>query len=122
MDASNNQHLHAYGETQAADIALCKTVSDMLNKHYPNHPWLIGCNHEAGDLYIQLQYPSRIGKLARHGYRIHMDSALNHDVLKQKVMRGGGELLERWGLERNAANSNSYEKARINGLITEGQV
>jgi hypothetical protein len=117
--SSGNVHLSAYGKTQAADIALCKDISDILNRHYPNHPWMVGCNHEAGDLYIQLAYPSRIGHLARHGYRIHM--ACSQDLMKKKVMRAGGELLERWKLPREKANSDSYAKAKSNGLITTGE-
>ncbi len=117
-----NIHLLASGDTAAADIALCYQISELLNKHYNGHPWMIGCNHEAGDLHIQLAYPSRIGKLGRHGYRIHITNIVNHDVLAKKVMLAGGELLERWGLERDQADEQSYAKAKEHGLIKEGAI
>lgn len=124
IDSSHgNSHIHAYGESQAADIALCKQVSDILNQHYLNHPWLIGCNHETGVFSIKLLYPNKVGMIGHYGIMLHLlKTASNHDILKKKVMLAGGELLERWGLDRNNANVDSYAKARTSGLITEGQV
>jgi len=124
IDSSHgNSHIHAYGESQAADIALCSKVSEILNKHYLNHPWLIGCNHETGVFSIKLLYPNKLGMIGNHGVLLHLrKSAANHDILKKKVMRAGGELLERWKLATKKADADSYAKAKTNGLITEGVV
>lgn len=124
IDSSHgNSHVHAYGESQAADISLCSQVSEILNKHYLNHPWLIGCNHETGVFSIKLLYPNHVGMIGNYGVLLHLrKSAANHDVLQKNVMRAGGELLERWGMDRGKADNLSYEKAKNGKLITEGKV
>lgn len=123
MDTSHgNSHIHAYGESEAADIGLCSQVSEILNKHYLNHPWLIGCNHETGVFHIKLLYPDKRGMIGHLGIMLHIKKQGNHDILARNVMRAGGELLERYNLSRITADENSYAKARENGLIKEGQV
>lgn len=123
MDTSHgNSHIQTYGESEAADIALCSEISSILNKHYENHPWLIGCDHEHGVFHIKLLYPDKIGRITHHGIMLHIGKNSNHDTLKRKVMLAGGELLERKQMPTNAANAYSYERAKETKLILDGMI
>ena len=114
----------ARGEHHTADIALCQRVSDDLTNHYPGHPWAIGADHEAGCLWIHLAYPDNRAAQAEEirgpefgipGYLLHTGKLQNkYDF--NKVMRAGGELLERYKLQRGAYRDGDWGKARENGI------
>ena len=90
--------LTAYSEGEAAEVAMCKRVADVLQKHYPNYPWMTGISDMvAGVVVIDLPYkpPSLRGM----GYMLHM----KHVDDEKAIMRAGGEWLERLSLARAAA-------------------
>lgn len=105
------------GETRMADEDVCLAVGEDLTKHYPGYPWMVGCNHEAGTLQIDLMV-DKPPHLRNYGYMLHISSVLGSDGQK-KVMRAGGELLERYGLRRGWAHPDTEEIAREHGLITD---
>lgn len=112
--------LEQYGQQQSKDILLCHQVSEVLNKHYEGHPWLVGANHDAGTINVQLTYLDKLGRMFKHGFLLHISKIQSIGDLEKKVMRSGGELLERWKLSRTRATNESWQKAQQNGLITEG--
>lgn len=115
--------LEHYGEQKAKDILLCHQVNAVLNKHYPGHPWLIGANHEAGTINVQLTYldkHGKVGKMGNWGFLLHIAKVKTIPDLEKKVMLAGGELLERWQLARDKATDTSWQKAKENTLITDG--
>jgi hypothetical protein len=105
------------GETRMADQDVCIAVGEDLSKHYPNYLWMVGCNHEAGTLHIDLQVPKPIG-LQNYAYRLNISTVLGPGGQKA-VMRAGGELLERFGLRRGMAVPETDAIAREHGLITD---
>lgn len=104
----------------AADLIVCHQVNEILQKHYPNHLWAVGCNHEAGTVHVELPYQTRIQTRFPFGFLLHVSSMKNADEMEKKVMLAGGELLERYKLKRGAATSQTRLLAKENGLNTDG--
>ncbi|HKS73269.1 MAG TPA: hypothetical protein VJQ82_08730 [Terriglobales bacterium] len=108
----------SHGPTAVADIALCKMIYETLLEHYPNHPWLIGANSESGAADIKLLYTDPRNPRTNWGYSLNLNSLVTHDERKRKIVRAGGELLERYGLARNGAREDSLLRAIEHGLDT----
>ena len=118
----------ARGPLYEADIAICKQVADDLGKHYPGHPWAIGADHEAGVLWIHLAYPDNRMTAADvmsgpsfgiPGYLLHIKS-LKSKYDWGKVMRAGGELLERYDIARGRMRESDWQKASEHGMDKAG--
>lgn len=106
--------IETFTEGDAADVSLCKRVSDVLMKHYPGYPWMVGMwEAQTGVLVIDLppQYKPT-NKLRQAAYLMHIFNAY-HD---ENVVRAGGEWLERLRLERGAAPDDADLRAQENGL------
>jgi hypothetical protein len=106
------------GPTRMQDEDVCIAVGEDLTRAYPGYLWMVGCNHEAGTLHIDLQVPKPIGMEA-YGYLLYISSVLGPGGQKI-VMRAGGELLERFGLRRGSAAQETNHIAADHGLITDG--
>jgi hypothetical protein len=102
------------GDNQMADQDVCIAVGEDLTKHYPGYLWMVGCDHEAGTIQIDLQCDKPIG-MERYGYLLHLSTVMGAGGQKA-VMRAGGELLERFGLRRKWAHPDTADIARENGL------
>lgn len=90
--------LVAYTEGDAAEIAMCKRVADVLQKYYPGHAWMVGISDmSAGCITIDL--PHKPPSLRSFGYLLHMANVGD----EKQIMRAGGEWLERLSLARKAA-------------------
>jgi hypothetical protein len=90
--------LTSYTEGDAAEVALCKQVADVLHKHFPGYPWLVGMSSiQAGALVIDLPY--KPPSLRQWGYLFHASNVGD----EAQIMRAGGEWLERLSLARKAA-------------------
>lgn len=107
-------YVEGSGATRMADQDVCIAVGEDLQKHYPDFPWMVGCNHEAGTIAIDLGVEKPPG-LERYGYLLHIDTVLGAGG-QTAVMRAGGEILERFGLRRGAAADGFRERAAENGL------
>lgn len=106
-----------YGELAMSEEDLCIAVGEDLARHYPGHPWCVGCDLLAGYIVIDLGYtkPEAIRNMA---YLLHPQTLMSPGA-QHKVMQAGGELLERFGLPRGPAKSGSGERAFENGLIAD---
>jgi hypothetical protein len=90
--------LTSYTEGDAAEVAMCKKVGDVLQKHYPGYQWLVGISDmHSGVVVIDL--PFKPPSLRSFGYLLHMKNADDDS----QIMRAGGEWLERLSLARSAA-------------------
>jgi len=108
----------ASGDT--ADIEVCKRVSEVLQKHFPGHLWLIGADHQAGTVVIDLPYAKPM-RLREMRFMLYLSTCLGSDAEKH-IMRAGGELLERFGLARGEANKESYAQALEHGLNADAAI
>ena len=77
------------------DNDLAKFVLELLHKHYPGHTWLVQATHSQGILTIQ--NPSLSYKM---GMRMFIPKIVNYSDLIKKVIRYGGEFLERHNVSR----------------------
>lgn len=112
-----NQESH--GETAIADIEICKAVAAVLMRHYEGHVWHVGCDSSATVrmIDIKLNYPDKLGCLPKYGYKMKIDGCTD-----AKIMRAGGELLERYRLARSRATQYSMANAIENGVDKSGMV
>lgn len=103
-----------------ADIEVCKRVSEILQKHFPGHLWLTGCDHKAGTVVIDLPYAKPM-HLREMRFMLYISTCLGSDAEKH-IMRAGGELLERFGLARGEAKQESYQQALEHGLNADAAI
>lgn len=95
---------------ELADVALAVRAADKLNEQYPGHLWAVHLNDE------QLGGVMVIRNLAvsfRYGYVIKL-SRVYADPDLGCVMRAGGEILERAGMQRGWWDGNNA--VRIDGI------
>lgn len=113
MDAA----VQSSGETEMADRDICVAVGQDLAQMYPGHPWMVGCDHGAGTVIIDLAY-EKPAQLRNMAYMLHLSSMMAPGA-RAKVMRAGGEMLERFGLGRTRATKEASAMAKENGLIAD---
>ena len=107
-------YVEASGPRAMADRDVCIAVGEDLARHYPDYPWRVGCNHEAGTIVIDLGVPKPLG-MANMGMLLHIGAVLGPGG-QSKVMRAGGELLERFGLSRAKRQEDMRDIAAEHGL------
>jgi hypothetical protein len=106
-------------EIDLRDIEQAKAIATVLLKHYPGHIWNVSVdssrNNRTCD--IKLNYPDRLGILPKYGYKIHLSI-----LTDEKVVRAGGELLERHRLARGRSNSYTMADVIKNGCDRSGEI
>ena len=100
------------------DQDVCMAVSEDLCATYPGYPWLVGCDHDAGTVAIDLAV-EKPPAFRNFGYMLHLSSIMGPGG-QQKVRTAGGELLERYNLRRDRAPEDIYARAKDNGLDVRG--
>jgi hypothetical protein len=105
------------GPNAMADQDLCQAIGEDLTRAYPGYLWCVGCDHGAGTVCIDLGVPKPIG-LENWAYLLFIETVIGPGGQK-RVMRAGGELLERYGLRRTFAHTETPEIARGHGLILD---
>ena len=98
----------------ADDIALCGRVADTLNNHYPGHLWATHLNSDATGGVLIIRH---MGLSTRYGYVLHLKSLHNDPDLK-RVMRAGGEMLER---ARLAQKGRGEQAKHVDGMRPQDQ-
>jgi hypothetical protein len=86
------------------DVALAKRITEVLMKHYPGHPWAVYVDGEHGMAHIK-----NMGLSGNWGFMLHINFLEpDPNSLDRKVMRAGGELLERYNITRGAVRMKEY--------------
>lgn len=106
-----------YGEHKLKDLAIGKKILDILEKYYAGHDWFVNCCHQAGTATVQLMYEGQDKKVRiwKYGFVLHLINLVG-DELDKKVMRAGGEVLERYNMARKAVSENSIIDFFTNGI------
>ena len=81
------------------DLIMSKDMAEALHAAYPGHLWAVQVSHETGMADIRNLYLS-----GNWGYRIKIPAIYSASDFKKQVLRGGGEMLERYRLRRGAAD------------------
>ena len=77
------------------DYVMSKNMAEALHKHYPGHQWAVTCEGAKGiatirDLFLSGQW----------GYILKLPEIYSGSAFEADVIRAGGEILERFGLDR----------------------
>jgi hypothetical protein len=100
-------------ETEAEDLTMSKDVGDALNKAYPNWAWAVHANTVGG--VVDIWNPALDMK---YGFRL-MISDINNDPALRCVLRAGGEMLERFKMNRGKFNLDDWMNAQrdVRGIL-----
>ena len=105
---AEGSHTHGFhnkeGYFDEANAALGKHVGEALAKFYPGHPWGVASELEHGIVKLCIQ------GFSQWQYVIHAAS-LKGDPSMKRVMRAGGELLERLDMPRNGFKMDAWRAA-----------
>jgi hypothetical protein len=85
---------------EVLDMDMCKEALELLHAHYPMHLWVARCN--GGVLFIKnlrLTGPKGNGAF---GFALKTSNLTDAKQRAAKIIRAGGELLERAGWARQA--------------------
>ena len=96
-------------DTPQADVNelnLMTQVRDTLERHYPGHFWLVGVNQSI----IVIRNTLLSGE---YGYVIPIPMIYSASYLADEVMRAGGEILERYRMQRAKMNMGAIIDAVI---------
>lgn len=86
------------------DQQICEMVAGVLLRHYPGHEWLVQADRRKG--MIDIRNISLDGGL---GCRIKMDGPATSSEMERLAMLYGGELLERFHVERGRLNQEKVD-------------
>lgn len=87
---------------EQSDMAIAKQVGEALQRHYPNHPWVISVQGRA----LIVRHLAIAAEVAAKIHREGFGSVLPKDRLgtpkqiRRTAVKFGGELLEAFGLPR----------------------
>jgi hypothetical protein len=82
----------------ANDLILAKEMADALHAHYPGHMWAVTVQGAQGVADIR-----NFGLSGRYGYRLRLVDNYSFSDYKARVIRAGGEILERYRVPRGQA-------------------
>lgn len=91
-----------------AKMATAKWVGEKLNQHYPGHPWFVEVKGDRFGAVILIQLMGIMP--ANRYYLVKFADALT-DPGGKKIMRGAGELLERYGIPRQGFTMDNWVAA-----------
>ena len=91
-----------------ADHSLCVAAFQTLVKHYPGHFWRVRADSKQG--IAQIQIHQLMGDTL--WWNIRLDESSNHNDFRLAVIRGGGEILERYALPRTAMDLDQFLEVR----------
>ncbi len=90
-------------------MAIAKWTGELLNRHYPGHPWYceVVMNKTGGLIKIQLR-----GLMpADRWYCCQLSQVITDPGGKRTVIKGAGEILERYQIKRGAFDLNDWQAA-----------
>lgn len=90
----------------AREQFLAKRISEILEKHYPEHFWAVNVDINGG---VAVVYNLRLS--GNWGFVLHLNNIeVGHKTFARLVMQSGGELLERYRLRRGRYCIDEYSQ------------
>lgn len=90
-------------EINANDLVMAKQMADALHKHYPGHLWAVTCDGSKGIATIR-----SLDLSGNYGYVLKLSDGYSASQFDQRVMRAGGEILERFKMARGRFDPDKY--------------
>lgn len=91
----------------SADFALAMQIANLLDKHYPGHPWATWADHDQGIAVIKNCALDR-----KLGMIMHIANLSSPNEVESQVIERGGQFLERFNIPRGAMRPQDYEAAK----------
>ena len=92
-------------------IGMAKWAAGLLQHHYPGHAWavrvMVSPKGDGGIIFLSI--PALMGD--DHGYVCHLSDCWDDNGGLRTIVRGGGELLERYGIHRGAFSATDLNSA-----------
>ena len=108
------------GTAEIADYNLSKQVGDILMEVYPGYAWLVRVNSDGGVCMIKCgQIECALAGGIMPSMVIHMQNMTDPSILRKKIIRFGGELLERANLKRGKWSGELPK--RVDGIAEQHQ-
>lgn len=82
-----------------ADLMMSKDMAEALHAEYPGHLWAVQVIGEQGVCYIR-----NLALSGNYGYTILLPQVYSASDFRKQVVRGGGEILERFKQRRGAVD------------------
>lgn len=92
-----------------AKMATAKWTGELLQRHYPGHPWMVEVrmNRWGGVIQIQLRGIMPVDRW----YVVKLSSVISDPGGKRTVLKGAGELLERYQIPRAPFSIDHWKQA-----------
>lgn len=86
----------------ALDYNTAKEMSDILHEAYPRHLWAVTCEGDKGIATVR-----NMALSGEWGFVLKLNEIYTASDWKKKIVRAGGELLERFCLDRCEGNQDA---------------
>lgn len=96
-------------ERANAEIATAKWTGELLDRGYPGHPWAVEVQMAATGGIIKIQLRGLMPP--DRWYVCHLSDVLTDPGGKRTVLRGAGEILERYKIPRQRFNADDWKGA-----------
>lgn len=115
----NTDDSGAVSDFARAELATCKWVGELLQRTYPGHPWFVEVKGSPTGAVIMIQLrgimpPDR-------WYVVKFADVLTDPGGKRTVLRGAGELLERYQIPRTGFSIDEWRQALLRFPIGDGR-
>ncbi len=87
----------------ANDLLMAKEMADSLHATYPGHIWAVSVDGSIGFADVR-----NLALSGSWGYRLRLDKMFSASDFKKRVLRGGGEMLERYRMTRGKFREDQY--------------
>ncbi len=92
------------------DMLLAKQIAETLMAHYPApHLWAVSCEGRTGIATIK-----NLNLNGQWGYVLKLPKLYSASSLAKDVIRAGGEILERFNMDRGRFNEQQYAELKTN--------
>ncbi len=92
------------------DMLLAKQIAETLMAHYPYpHLWAVSCEGRTGIATIK-----NLNLNGQWGYVLKLPKLYSASSLAKDVVRAGGEILERFHMDRGRFNEQQYTELKTN--------
>ena len=81
------------------DILTARTMAEALHAAYPGHFWAVSCDGKTGMADVR-----NLALSGNWGFRIKLSGIYSASQFKKDVVKAGGEILERFKLNRGRLN------------------
>lgn len=96
-------------EFARAKLATAKWTGELLQRHYPGHPWFVETRMNRWGGVIQIQLRGLMP--ADRWFVVKMSDVLTDPGGKRTVLKGAGELLERYQIARRGFSADEWVQA-----------